>query len=109
MDCAAQFVEDVDDRVCGVVPYHARACVAHYLTDLLPLQFLVAVDGAVIASWFGFTIWTFGQAPFRVGHQFRTTLAHTVIGLAMVISAVDHGHAHECFVLALESAGQCGH
>ena len=88
-----------------MTPGHARAGIAHNLTHVFALLFLVAMDGAFGAGRFGFTVRAFGQAPLSIPHQLSAGITQAVNAASVVVGTIDGGHAHQGLVFALQSAG----
>ena len=81
----------------------------HNLLNLFALLVFVAMDGTLPAAWFGLAIGALGQTRFRVTHQFGTVVAQAVSMLAVVVFAIDSGHAQQGPVFTFQSADQWFH
>ena len=65
----------MDDGHDGIVQEHARAGIAHHLSDTLAHNGLVAMQGASGATGFGIAIAAMLQASMGVSFQFSTLRA----------------------------------
>lgn len=74
-----------------MTPQHTRSCIAHYDTNLLTHCRLIAVDGALFASWFFFTKLAMLQTRMSVFEQGRTLFTNS-FRVMLMASAIDSHH-----------------
>ena len=105
----AQFVEHVPDRSKWVAPGHAGTGEAHDGPGLFPLCRFVAVNGTFGAGWFGSAVGAFLETLFGIVHQLFAGAAELTVHQAMVMLAIDTGHASKSILFAFQSSGQWAH
>ena len=79
-------IPQVGDGHDGIVPEHAGAGIAHYLSDALAHDGLVAMQGASGATGFGIAIAAMLQASMGVSFQFSTLGAKNGRGRGVLLS-----------------------